>query len=56
MTLELPQSRNANAVVVKVVVADVVDAEAIRGEVSHNHLITVHVLFTVCIGPWIFAK
>ncbi len=53
MTLELPQGRNANAVVVIVVVGD---EEASRGEAPNNGLIALNFFFTAYIGPWIIAK
>ena len=53
MTLELPQGRNANVVVA---IAEVVDAEASRGEATNNRLIALNILLTACIGPGVTAK
>jgi len=52
MTLELPQGRNANEVVVTVDE----DAEASRGEAPNNCLKALNFIFTACIGAWIIAK
>gem|GEM_PF-4058601 len=54
MTLELPQGRNANVGVVRVVVA--VDDEANRAEAPNNYLIALKFLFTARKGAWIMAK
>ena len=56
MTLELPQGRNANEVVAKVVEVAAADDEASRGETPNNHLIALNILLTACIGPWLIAK
>lgn len=51
MTLELPQGRNANRVVVRVVWGD---EEAIRGEAPNKDLTTLNILLTTCVvGPHI---
>ncbi len=53
MTSELPQGRNANAVVVRVAAEDV---EASRGKAPNNCLIASNFLFTARIGQWLIIK